>query len=40
MVLSMTGFASHEYNAGDGILLLELRSVNHRYLELQLKPDA
>jgi uncharacterized protein (TIGR00255 family) len=39
MVLSMTGFASHEYNAGDGILLLELRSVNHRYLELQLKLD-
>lgn len=39
MVLSMTGFASHEYNTGDGILLLELRSVNHRYLELQLKLD-
>ncbi|HSI24037.1 MAG TPA: YicC/YloC family endoribonuclease [Methylotenera sp.] len=35
----MTGFASHEYNTGDGILLLELRSVNHRYLELQLKLD-
>lgn len=39
MVLSMTGFASHEYNTSDGILLLELRSVNHRYLELQLKLD-
>lgn len=35
----MTGFASHEYNTSDGILLLELRSVNHRYLELQLKLD-
>lgn len=39
MVLSMTGFASREYNTSDGILLLELRSVNHRYLELQLKLD-
>ena len=39
MILSMTGFASQEYNTNGGILLLELRSVNHRYLELQLKPD-
>jgi uncharacterized protein (TIGR00255 family) len=39
MILSMTGFASREYNTSGGILLLELRSVNHRYLELQLKPD-
>ena len=36
---SMTGFASQEYNTSGGILLIELRSVNHRYLELQLKPD-
>jgi uncharacterized protein (TIGR00255 family) len=39
MILSMTGFASQEYNTSSGVLLLELRSVNHRYLELQLKPD-
>ncbi|MEQ1598513.1 MAG: YicC/YloC family endoribonuclease [Methylotenera sp.] len=35
----MTGFASQEYNTSGGVLLLELRSVNHRYLELQLKLD-
>jgi uncharacterized protein (TIGR00255 family) len=39
MILSMTGYASHEYNTSSGVLLLELRSVNHRYLELQLKLD-
>ncbi len=39
MVLSMTGYASQEYNTTSGILLLELRSVNHRYLELLIKPD-
>jgi uncharacterized protein (TIGR00255 family) len=39
MTLSMTGFSSQEYNTSNGILLIELRSVNHRYLELQLKPD-
>ena len=39
MVLSMTGYASQEYNTNGGILLLELRSVNHRYLELLIKPD-
>ena len=39
MVLSMTGYASQEYNTSGGVLLLELRSVNHRYLELQLKLD-
>lgn len=39
MTLSMTGFASQEYNTSYGILLVELRSVNHRYLELLLKPD-
>ncbi len=39
MTLSMTGFASQEYNTSTGVLLIELRSVNHRYLELQLKPD-
>jgi uncharacterized protein (TIGR00255 family) len=35
----MTGFASHENNTANGALLVELRSVNHRYLELQLKCD-
>ena len=39
MVLSMTGYASQEYNTNGGILLVELRSVNHRYLELLIKPD-
>ena len=39
MILSMTGYSSQEYNTFGGVLLLELRSVNHRYLELQLKLD-
>lgn len=39
MMLSMTGFASQERNTTNGILMVELRSVNHRYLELQLKLD-
>jgi uncharacterized protein (TIGR00255 family) len=39
MILSMTGYASHEMNTPSGTLLIELRSVNHRYLELQLKLD-
>lgn len=39
MILSMTAYASQEYNTSDGVLLLECRSVNHRYLELQLKLD-
>ena len=39
MILSMTGYASQEYNTANGVLIVELRSVNHRYLELQLKLD-
>ena len=39
MILSMTGYASQEYNTTNGVLIIELRSVNHRYLELQLKLD-
>ena len=39
MILSMTGYASQENNIKNGVLLIELRSVNHRYLELQLKCD-
>jgi len=37
MICSMTGFAAIEREIADGILVIELRSVNHRYLELQLK---
>ena len=39
MICSMTGFAAIERTIADGILIIELRSVNHRYLELQLKLD-
>jgi len=39
MISSMTGFASVEREIPGGILLAELRSVNHRYLELQMKLD-
>lgn len=35
----MTGFAAIERTIAGGILIIELRSVNHRYLELQLKLD-
>ncbi|MBL8505516.1 MAG: YicC family protein [Methylobacillus glycogenes] len=39
MIFSMTGYASLEQEVANGVLVLELRSVNHRYLELQLKLD-
>jgi uncharacterized protein (TIGR00255 family) len=39
MIFSMTGFAALEQETAYGVLVLELRSVNHRYLELQLKLD-
>lgn len=39
MICSMTGFASSERETVNGVLIVELRSVNHRYLELQLKLD-
>lgn len=39
MILSMTGYASHEQTTSNGALTIEVRSVNHRYLELQLKLD-
>jgi len=39
MILSMTGYASHEQTIPNGALTIEVRSVNHRYLELQLKLD-
>lgn len=38
-ILSMTGFAAVEHPITGGVLLIELRSVNHRYLELHLKLD-
>jgi len=39
MIYSMTGFASLERETANGMLVIELRSVNHRYLELQMKLD-
>lgn len=40
MLRSMTAFASAEADTGHGVLTIELRSVNHRYLELGLRlPD-
>ena len=40
MLRSMTAFASAEADTGQGSLAIELRSVNHRYLELGLRlPD-
>jgi len=39
MISSMTGYASHERITCGGVLQVELRSVNQRYLELQLKLD-
>ena len=38
-ILSMTGYAAIEREMAGGTLLVELRSVNHRYLELYLKLD-
>lgn len=35
----MTGFASQEHATKAGVLVLELRAVNHRYLELSFKMD-
>jgi uncharacterized protein (TIGR00255 family) len=39
MIFSMTGFAALEHEAVAGVLMLELRTVNHRYLELHLRMD-
>lgn len=39
MIYSMTGFASLERQVANGVLVVELRSVNHRYLELHMKLD-
>jgi uncharacterized protein (TIGR00255 family) len=37
MISSMTGFARSETQSPQGVLVWELRSVNHRYLETQIK---
>lgn len=39
MIYSMTGFAFGEREVKGGTLVLELRTVNHRYLELHLRLD-
>ncbi len=40
MILSMTGYASASAELASGSLTLELRAVNHRYLDVQLRmPD-
>ena len=39
MIYSMTGFAARDQEVAAGTLLLELRSVNHRYLELHMRLD-
>lgn len=38
-ISSMTGFAAVQHETAAGTLLLELRSVNHRYLELYMRLD-
>lgn len=41
MVLSMTAFARKQGNCGRGVLVWEIRSVNHRYLEPGIRlPDV
>ncbi|MGB4247683.1 MAG: YicC/YloC family endoribonuclease [Pseudohongiellaceae bacterium] len=41
MVLSMTAFARKQGNCGRGVLVWEIRSVNHRYLEPGIRlPEA
>ncbi len=39
MTVSMTGFAAKDFSSEHGTLLLELKSVNSRYLDLQFKLD-
>ncbi len=39
MTLSMTAFARQEQTLDSGVLSWEIRSVNHRYLELSLRMD-
>ena len=37
MARSMTGFARRETRAAFGVLVWEVRSVNHRYLDMSLR---
>ena len=37
MILSMTGYANTSADFPSGSLSLELRAVNHRYLDIQLR---
>ena len=37
MILSMTGFASTTREFPGGLLSIELRAVNHRYLDVQMR---
>lgn len=37
MIKSMTGFGRCEVTAGHRKLLVEIKSVNHRYLDINLK---
>jgi uncharacterized protein (TIGR00255 family) len=37
MILSMTGYANTSADASSGTVSLELRAVNHRYLDIQLR---
>jgi uncharacterized protein (TIGR00255 family) len=39
MIYSMTGFAAAQFDTAAGTLIVEMRSVNHRYLELHLRLD-
>ncbi len=39
MIKSMTAFARAEQQTEQGELIWEIRSVNHRYLELSLRLD-
>jgi uncharacterized protein (TIGR00255 family) len=40
MILSMTGFGRHECKAGDKLLVIDVKSVNGKQLELNLKIPA
>lgn len=37
---SMTGYGSHEAKIGNGRLFIEIKSINHRYCDIQIKMPA
>ena len=40
MLKSMTGFGRYEVSSGDRKVTIEMKSVNHRYLDVNIKmPD-